>query len=745
MDVIRENRLIASILGGLVVISLLVILLNGDGSIEPAFPLASTAPAAATSAPESARSPNSVSDRPDISPLSCGSLLPQEAIDEGLAVWDRPPGQQGSFRYARGETCVEQIDGDEGVFVGIEPGTPADFQPGAELLGVGGEPVAGVGDGALWFGGEQAEGEGDQGKLSVRQTASVGMLHFRIVLGRPDLESAEQIGVAKELALSALPRFPGVVLQPPEAAAPNPDFAAAFDEEAVDRSGVSFVDNLLAKEESGEWTRGEGLLATLRLFAGEADGADVLRQPDVLRREETGVLQMAADYLESDGREVGTAAEVARLFDLLVYTNEELEAMAGIEPATSVRTSDTIRSSVEAIAHGTTLQEVGLCGNFFHGAVAPGVGTCLEWRPANVPGDLEDDKYRVFIPSPDLPQGGWTEDHYDLALGALEFSARWFEDHGQMPAVNVVFSVSPGSPTLAHAYSVFGKPCGVILYRSLQAETPGDFQQVVAHELAHCFQTETFPDQDFYAVTKWREEGAAEYFSNRVYPQNNIEWDMFGENQSLKAGTTVFDLSYANGLFFQYLEQEIGLNGVFAVIMSMPTSGGRSEQEANLAKYPGMKEIYQRYAEAMIDGKIADTGGGNVDFKLTYPTVTVTGSDRATASFKPFGVGRIRIVVNECMRAHFDVEWDPAEHSARPEASMSWGSLPGTIPAGSGDAHDRVIVATSREEAEVEIKVTDVDDDPECEEDESPPFPDPCDLPCPPSEYYWRAFGVAPE
>ena len=283
------------------------------------------------------------------------------------------------------------------------------------------------------------------------------------------------------------------------------------------------------------------------------------------------------------------------------------------------------------------------------------------------------------------------------------------------------------------------------MYRSLQAETPGDFQQVVAHELAHCFQTETFPDQDFYAVTKWREEGAAEYFSNRVYPQNNIEWDMFGENQSLKAGTTVFDLSYANGLFFQYLEQEIGLNGVFAVIMSMPTSGGRSEQEANLAKYPGMKEIYQRYAEAMIDGKIADTGGGNVDFKLTYPTVTVKGPDRTTASFKPFGVGRIRIVVNECMRAHFDVEWDPAEHSARPEASMSWGSLPGTIPAGSGDAHDRVIVATSREEAEVEIKVTDVDDDPECEEDESPPFPDPCDLPCPPSEYYWRAFGVAPE
>ena len=41
---------------------------------------------------------------------------------------------------------LEQLDVDERVFVRIEPGAPGDFEPGAELLGVPGEPVSAVGD-----------------------------------------------------------------------------------------------------------------------------------------------------------------------------------------------------------------------------------------------------------------------------------------------------------------------------------------------------------------------------------------------------------------------------------------------------------------------------------------------------------------------------------------------------------------------------------------------------------------------
>ena len=41
--------------------------------------------------------------------------------------------------------------------------------------------------------------------------------------------------------------------------------------EPLDRSNISFVDNLLVKVEAAEWTLGEGLVATLQLMAGEID------------------------------------------------------------------------------------------------------------------------------------------------------------------------------------------------------------------------------------------------------------------------------------------------------------------------------------------------------------------------------------------------------------------------------------------------------------------------------------------
>ena len=745
---IRQNRLLASIIGGVVVVALLVLIFAGDGALAPASEVTSS-PSATTNATPEVEATNALSQdgRSDVPLLSCGLLLTDEVIDEALAVWDRPATERSTFNFAGGETCNKVLVSDDRVFVQIEPGNPNDFQPGAELLGVGGEPVAGVGSAGLWFGGAQAEGGGDQGVLSVRQTTSLGDLHFRIALGRPTLSDADQIELAKRLALVALPRFPGVGAQAPPAA-PDQDLARPFEEEEeADRSDVSFVDNLLAKEEAGEWLRGGGLLATLQLFAGEAEAMEVLRQPEVLHREGTGILRMAADYLEADERDLETAAAIARLLDAREYTNEELEAMAGIGPAGATRT----RGGNQPISLETVWQTAELCGNFFNGQIAQGVGVCLEWRPANVPGDLEENKYRVFIPHPSLPQAGWTEDHYELALGALEFSASWFEANGKMPAVNLVFSVAPGSSNLAEASPVAGKTCGVVLFPALLSETPSNFQQTVAHELAHCFQTENFAAQDFdYGVTMWREEGLAEYLSNLVYPQTNFEWTSFDVWHGVNRTTTVFDFSYANGLLFQYFEQEMGFEGIFTLIRNLPTGGGRAEQEVALSLGPGMKEMFCTFGEALIDGSVRDSGGGDVPIKLEYPTIVVTGPDSISLAFKPFGLGRARFEVEECRRAHFRFEWGPVRDSGRPEADDQWAPFPGTL--GTKDDDDRVLIITSLEGTEVPLAITeveDIDDDPECEDEDDAggpvEVPTPCPLECPPSEYYWRAMGVLPE
>jgi hypothetical protein len=150
----------------------------------------------------------------DVPPVECGTLLTVDEIDEALAVWDRASGDMNTVGYTKGEVCITKIYTDQRIFVQIGPGEPGDFEPGAELLGAPGEPVSGVGDDARWFLGTGAAG-GPAGVLSVRQATSLGVLYFRITVGRPDLNTAELLDVVKGLALNALPRVPRVGEEPP--------------------------------------------------------------------------------------------------------------------------------------------------------------------------------------------------------------------------------------------------------------------------------------------------------------------------------------------------------------------------------------------------------------------------------------------------------------------------------------------------------------------------------------------------
>lgn len=102
------------------------------------------------------------------------------------------------------------------------------------------------------------------------------------------------------------------------------------DTEPFDRSSISFVDNLLVKVEAGEWTLGQGLVASLRLMVGEIDASSVLRHLELANYEGTGIVAMAYEYLE-DGPDADARAEILRLLDLAVFSNERLESMAGLD------------------------------------------------------------------------------------------------------------------------------------------------------------------------------------------------------------------------------------------------------------------------------------------------------------------------------------------------------------------------------------------------------------------------------
>lgn len=120
--------------------------------------------------------------------LNAPLVTPDEA-DEALGEFVTGIPTYGS------STC--QYDTESGIYLRIEPGSQDDFRDSAELEGVAGEPVPGIGDEAAWF-------AATRGVLSVRE----GDVHFRIVLNLPDESKANQLEIARDLAAIAVERLP---------------------------------------------------------------------------------------------------------------------------------------------------------------------------------------------------------------------------------------------------------------------------------------------------------------------------------------------------------------------------------------------------------------------------------------------------------------------------------------------------------------------------------------------------------
>ncbi len=494
---------------------------------------------------------------------------------------------------------------------------------------------------------------------------------------------------------------------PPAQETPTPEVTPEIEEEeALDRSHVSFVDNLLAKEEAGECTRGEGLVATLKLFAGELDADSVLRHPDLLQRESTGVYKMAHEYLEA-GPDAEAKAEISRLLDLLVFSNDRLEAMAG--PAT-------MAGDPSRLAFLGVQGPVEDCKTFFDDDVPEGVSQCLEFESVTIDGK----RYRVFHPAPSLPEAGWTADDYALALEAIEETVPVYNNLGKMPAVNLVFSVAEGGDAWAAAWTPVDEPCGVAVYTGMRELSDGDFSQVIAHELAHCFQQETFPEQNQveYEIVEWREEGLADYLSNVAYPTNNHEWDKLALLEAAELRTTLLERSYDNFIWFQHLANTIGHEGLFALIEALPESGDLGDQEAALANArPDIGDTYQEFAQALTDQDIEDTGGGNIPYSAPSYPVRISGPQTPLIQreIKPFGVLRSRIQMVEeeeqALLAYTGVGL--VVEAARPAGGTFWSLVPTELPSSDEECGGIILVVTTTEPAAgFVLDVTDVRDSP---------------------------------
>ena len=181
---------------------------GGDDDDQAPTDVATTAPAdVATTAPagESPTDTTGASPTAANTPAEIGSfcdLVTAEEADEVLGefVTGLPCG-----------TLNGQWQADSGLYLRLEPGSAEDLEAGAQMEGVAGEPVAGIGDEAAWFDAVQVRSHHfasneivSVGVLSLRQ----GDVYLRIILNLPAVDGAAQLETAKSVAARAIARLP---------------------------------------------------------------------------------------------------------------------------------------------------------------------------------------------------------------------------------------------------------------------------------------------------------------------------------------------------------------------------------------------------------------------------------------------------------------------------------------------------------------------------------------------------------
>lgn len=709
MSPVGNRKLVAV---GAVAVALVAVVLTGrDGPDAkrsksrpvPATTIQATVPSTVTpTAPVAEVSPHN----PDVQPVDCRSILTTEDVDLALDVWDREDGPVSTPGYARGETCRNSVYGDERSFVQFEPGEPADFASAAVFFGGSGTPIDGIGDGAVWF-----AGIGDEayaGLLAVRQDTPLGMLHFRLGLGRPELDDASRLAVAVDLARAMLPRFPGVDVEPE---------LISFEDEPVDTATQSLDAALYAGVDSGTWSMGEGLkvLLSWMLDGGPGVVPDELTDPS-----STGVIVAANAYLEDEPPD---APQVRALLDRLTPGVEDLEAMTAPAEASA--------PLLVSLVYVTQDEAENPCDRW---AVE---SPCL--RRVALSDDLDPDTYSLYAALEG--ESAWSIGDVEAAKEALLDSASTYETLGSMPPTVLV--LRPSGDTLYASY-VPGEDCRVYVGEFLAGTPRNDLKQIFAREIAFCLIAHDFFLQ-FFAnpnPTRWLAYGLANYLSGVVYPSNDLEHVTLPDTlASQELSTTVPDRSWTNWILFEHLHSFIGPTGVTDMIRGFPESG---DLVAALAAAPGVPEMYHDLARALSDAEVVDVGSGTVPYAPEAWELNLSGPAKVPMPVTPFGVRRLHIqvppgkfaCVDSFTQGNLRMSW----RSGAPGDSGSWSDQLPTSFQG-----ESVLVLTSVEPgAHFTLDVTDISTNPDCEDDQPEYDPGACDLGvvCGPSRFYFQVVPL---
>ena len=689
-------------LGIVVVIGAIAALVRDEPEVAPTT--TTTAPTAA----ETTLAPSEPSTQ--LAPLDCWDLLSADEMFIALGADENPDIIDGADGFSQAEVCRQTIALGENYFVEISPGGPSDFEEGRTLLGVTGEEVAGVGAGALWFGGEAAEGFGEYGVLVVNQQSEHGRIYMRIFLGRPDVDPDTQRQLAIGLAALALPRFPGVEIAQPTV---EPEIINFPEPPPPDTSDISLEAFLFAQEAQGVWSFEEGLISMLSLLAEEVTADEVLGDTDLADSDGSMIMLLAARYLET-GEDPVAKERIGELIDQLTFSDEELAQL-------DVRgtSQDLLVASVPMVAAPAS------------GCGGTDVFDCIVIEL--LPDGLSLD-FLLYVPIDD--QTSWTRQFKDAVIQAVNDSNVKFKGLGTMPEDLRVFLLPDGE----RAYTSQGPDaCGIYLGEAQARSSLGSgvqFRQRIAQYVAQCFLASALWDLVVETDSEsWWFYAYAVYLSGYVYDDSNLEHVQLPpllEKHELSAGLDIrLTLNWA---FFEFLHYEMGVRETFALIKGLtPGNDGVEDLDGPI----DLLETLHLFELGLTNADIRDLGGGFVPFRPQALEFVVIAPVRATLHVPPLGLSRVHIKVAEGHQACYSIErrGDNA-YSLRPGApgeALEWPELPDFL-----HGEMTFVVSAVDPSTELDIVIHEVAQDASCSEEpqETASAPSLACGECPPSQYF---------
>ena len=244
---------------------------------------------------------------------------------------------------------------------------------------------------------------------------------------------------------------------------------------------------------------------------------------------------------------------------------------------------------------------------------------CEKFAPelSSLPDDLS------IYTSESLASNPMVKAKMELAADALLKSRNLFSTYGIVPRITLIqsdevyFGDSGGRLTPAVTYIGLYQSfetCPIILYTGATTFSDLHFQQMVAHEVFHCFQQENFQAQAQNAsqnnVGQWWFEGIPQFMSNLVYPSNDFEYSRFFGTVEHTMQLWQQESPYQAEHFFQsyFNNKDNDVGNILNIMAVMPVADYDNEAPV-FASVPGVQNLFHLYGQNIADKKLMDSSG----------------------------------------------------------------------------------------------------------------------------------------